>query len=488
MGLGRLLSREKHSSQQNRAAGAGFQIIIDGTPVNAPTSIYRGGMALPGAWRAALMVSDAIGSVPWDVWEEVDGKRTTKVTPRPLLLEQPAPPDNRMTTFSSWALDLQWHGNAVGLIADRDLDGYPTAVLPIPADWVGVRRAGWESYSGLPTGSIEYQIGGLVYGPDEVLHIKGPCEPSDVRGFGILEAHLSGLAAASGGTLDLAGELQRQARSIGANGVPTSVLKSTNPDATVESLQAAKTAWLAAQRDRTVAVLNAALDFEPLSWNPTEMQLVEARKMSLLETALLFGVQPSALGVETSNRTYRNDNAEDVKFVKWGLRGHLARFEQALSAAFPPGRVVVADLDDYTRPDALTRAQTSQIRIASGTLTPNEDRADEGLPPLPENPQPAPGGPSGAPAAVITEMDTTDKAFLTGMIAHHEAALQMAKDYLAKSDPATRQQRVVDLANNIISAQTSEIDMMQGWLKEAGALLADAAGEPSDPMQMQMEG
>lgn len=385
MGLGKLLSRGgRATDQHDRSIGNGaFQILIDGEAVAYPMDVYRGGMSLPGAWRSALMVSDAIGSVPWDVWiEDADGKRTTKVTPRPWLLEQPAPPDTRMTTFSSWGLDLQWHGNAIGLIADRDPDGVPTAVLPIPAQQVGVRRIGWESMSGLPIGSIEYQIAGVSYGPSDVLHIKGPCAPSDVRGFGILEAHLSGLTGAQGGTLDLAVELQRQARSVGAHGVPTGVLKSSNPDATVETLQAAKTSWLAAQRDRTVAVLNAALDFEPLAWNPTELQLLEARKMSLLETALLFGVQPSALGVETSNRTYRNDNAEDVKFVKWGLRGHIARFEQTLTAAFPPGLCVVANTDDYTRPDALTRAQTSQIRIGSKTLLPNEDRANEGLPPI----------------------------------------------------------------------------------------------------------
>ncbi|WP_344231461.1 phage portal protein [Kribbella hippodromi] len=357
-------------------------MIIDGTPVNMPMSLYRGGMSLPGAWRAALMISDLVGSVPWDAYVEREGRAAEKITPRPWLLEQPAPPEVRMTTFSSWALDLIWHGNAIGLVADRDIDGYPTAVLPIPAEEVGVRRVGYEAMSALPVGAIEYQIGGQGYGVYDVVHVKGPCKPSDVRGFGVLEAHLSGLTGADGGTLDLAIELQRQARSVGAHGVPTGTLKSDNPDLTKDEADRMKATWLAAQRDRTVAVLNATTSFESLAWNPTELQLVEARKMSLLETALLFGVQPSALGVETSNRTYRNDNAEDVKFAKWGLRGHVGRFEQCLSQAFPPGVCVEANLDDVLRADALTRAQVAQIRVNSKVWTRNEARAEDGRPPL----------------------------------------------------------------------------------------------------------
>jgi HK97 family phage portal protein len=396
MGFGRLLKpRTEH-----RTAGAGFQVIIDGQPVNYPMSLYRGGMALPGAWRASLMISDALGSVPWDAWTEGADSRWTKVTPRPLILEQPNPAEERMNTFSSWGLDVVWHGNGIGLWADHDVDGMPTAVLPIPAEYVGVRRVGWETPSLLPVGSIEYQIAGKTYAPWEVFHIKGPSRPSDVRGFGVLEAHLSGMNGQYGGTLDLARELQRQAQTISQHGVPTGTLKSDNPDLKEGEAQDLKRSWLDAQRDRTVAVLNATTSFEPLSWNPDELQLVEARKMSLLETALVFGVQPSALGVETSNRTYRNDNGEDVKFTKWGLRGHLARFEAALTRALPPGMCARANLDDYTRPDPLTRAQTNALRITNKELTPNEARASEGLPPLPggdEFPAPPPIAPADPP-------------------------------------------------------------------------------------------
>lgn len=411
MGFGKLLTRaQRPAAEHVRQAGDVFQMIIDGTPQTFPTTLFRGGLSLPGAWRATLKISDAIGSVPWHLWrEDGDGKPVEKL-PRPLLLEQPAPPDERMTTFSSWGMDLVWHGNAIGVWAARDANGIPTAVLPIPADQVGVRRIGWEAMSALPVGAIEYQIAGQKFAPWEILHIKGPCRPSDVRGFGVLEAHLSGLTGENAGTLDLAKALQIQAQSVSQHGVPTGYLKSDNPDLLQTEADDLKAKWLAAQANaRTIAVLNATTSFTPLAWKPDEMQLLEARKMSLLEQALVFGVQPSDLGVETSNRTYRNDNAEDVKFVKWGLRGHISRFQSALSAAFPAGQCVIADLDDYTLPDPLERAQAAQIRLQSKQTTQNEERSLEGRPPVeggdefaqppaPPAPDPNPGGtPDGNP-------------------------------------------------------------------------------------------
>ncbi len=55
-----------------------------------------------------------------------------------------------------------------------------------------------------------------------------------------------------------------------------------------------------------------------------------------------------------------------------------------------------------------------------------------------------------------------DIAFVCGMIAHHQAAIDMAQIQLEHGeDPQMR-----DLAEAIIAAQTDEIEDMQGWLDE----------------------
>ncbi len=55
--------------------------------------------------------------------------------------------------------------------------------------------------------------------------------------------------------------------------------------------------------------------------------------------------------------------------------------------------------------------------------------------------------------------DDFDKAFLSEMIIHHEGAVEMAKEVLAKS----KRPELIKLANDIISAQTTEINMMKNW-------------------------
>lgn len=59
--------------------------------------------------------------------------------------------------------------------------------------------------------------------------------------------------------------------------------------------------------------------------------------------------------------------------------------------------------------------------------------------------------------------DDLNKAFLLGMIPHHQGAIDMAK-YLA----ASNKPELVKLGADIISAQQKEIDQMNAWMKEWG--------------------
>ena len=53
-----------------------------------------------------------------------------------------------------------------------------------------------------------------------------------------------------------------------------------------------------------------------------------------------------------------------------------------------------------------------------------------------------------------------EKAFLEGMIVHHLGAISMAEGLLEQ----TNRPELIELANNIIQAQTDEVDMMKEWL------------------------
>lgn len=57
--------------------------------------------------------------------------------------------------------------------------------------------------------------------------------------------------------------------------------------------------------------------------------------------------------------------------------------------------------------------------------------------------------------------DDFDKAFIEGMIVHHEGAVAMAQ----KALQSAKHDEIKQMAQEIISAQTREINTMRGWLQ-----------------------
>lgn len=57
--------------------------------------------------------------------------------------------------------------------------------------------------------------------------------------------------------------------------------------------------------------------------------------------------------------------------------------------------------------------------------------------------------------------DAFDRAFIEGMIVHHEGAVAMAEQALQRAG----HEELKQMASEIISAQTREIATMRGWLE-----------------------
>jgi HK97 family phage portal protein len=351
---------------------------------------YRGAMRIPAGWRAAIFLAELLAGVPLDAYTTHGKDQATLIDPRPALLEQPSPPDTRFTTLSSAMLDKVWHGNAVFIIATRDSYGTPTSVWPVSADGVGVRRITPENMQTtlLPVGAVEYQIGARKYDSSEIIHVKGPCAPGALRGFGVLEAHFFGVLAT-------AHEQQREAQVNTRPGIPSGILKVTtdeiqNPGTPYEydpndpdNMQAMRRQWMRNREDGGVAVMNSVTDFEALSWNPTDRQMIEGRQFTLLEMALIFGLPPSFLGASSGDSmTYSTEETKSRDLLKFSMRGHFTQFEQTLSLVFPRNTNVKADLDDFLQGDTLQRFQAYSLAIQSGWFQRSEARIKEKLHPI----------------------------------------------------------------------------------------------------------
>lgn len=62
----------------------------------------------------------------------------------------------------------------------------------------------------------------------------------------------------------------------------------------------------------------------------------------------------------------------------------------------------------------------------------------------------------------LTSAADFDREFVTQMIPHHEMAIMMAQ----MLQSSTQRSEMKQLAANIITSQSQEIDLMRSWLKE----------------------
>jgi HK97 family phage portal protein len=401
MGFGRAFERDAAPAAHARE-GIGFtgwgtmgpvtstEGLLQSYPGGAPWEVsgqsymqlYRGGLSAPGAWRATRLIAGLLAQVDWDAYTTHGKDQPTLIEPRPALLEQPAPPDTRFSTLNSGMVDYLWEGNAIFVVATRDAQSKPVTVTPVPAQWCGVRRItpANASLSWLPVGELEYRIGGLSYSADEVIHVKGMAAPGGVRGWGVLEAHFFH----PHGFLRTVQEQQRQAQDIAHHGVPTGLYKSGNPDLNEAGATATKQSFLRSQRERTIAVIGINDDFQPLSWNPDQMQMIESQQFSLLQLANMFDLPPSFLGAVMggTSLTYSTVETEALSLIKFTMGAHFAQWEQTLSLALPHGTNVKADLDGFLRGDTMTRYQAYTLGIDAGWLQRSEVRRKEGLDPV----------------------------------------------------------------------------------------------------------
>jgi len=399
VGLGQFFTRDLKITQTDTVSGVSVTDVIVqppygmGWPEWHAAGPYQGCLQISAAWRASLLLAELLGRLPWDEYRSIspEPEDPPEKQPVPPILEQPAPPDTRMVTFSSMGLDALFHGNAVAIITSRDRQGYPSSFAPVVAERVWIKRVQRGDALPWPVGSIAYWIGpqpvpdadprdgsGRWYRPDEIFHVKGMCRPGALRGMGVLEVGLNG------GPLALAQTLSGQAANVSEAGVPTMHIRSFDPD--FDSGQAAelKSKAIETQRVRSPMVTNALVEAKPLAWNPTETQLLEARKFSLVEIANMFGMDAEWLNAGQVSGTYQNIEQKGIDFLRHSAGGWLARFEQALTAIRPRGRWVEANRNAELQSDTLTRFQCYEIAIRNGFMTRDEVRALERRKPLTE--------------------------------------------------------------------------------------------------------
>jgi HK97 family phage portal protein len=365
--LGRLLKRQIQPSVVYTSSGyvdslgrvgRAFQANWSGTYVDTNTAL-----GVPAIYRGVTLIADAIGAL--GIHSYRNGRL---VTPTPKLLERPNPQETRIETISAMAASLILDGNYIAVLGPSNANGLPDFFYPVAIDRVNVTRK---------DGQIIYRIDERQYDASEILHIKNFALPGEFFGRGIVQTQKQAI-----GKEIAINEYASRYFDGGVN--PTAVIKSGNPDLTQEEAEALKSAWLAmySGRNRMPAVLNSTTDFEILSSNAQESQLIEAQLAGLTEAANILGLPAYYLGAPNSSRTYANVEQENLQLVRWSIQPIAERIEQSLSDLLVRGQYAKFNYDALLRTDTLSRYQAHAVGISSGFLTVDEVREMENRDPI----------------------------------------------------------------------------------------------------------
>ena len=315
-------------------------------------------LGVPAIWRGITLISDAIGAMPLHAY-----RGDTLVTPTPNILLRPNPPSIRMETIAAMASALLIHGNYIAVLGEPGVNGLPESFYPVEPNRVNVSR---------DNGRMIYMIDGRQYDQSQILHIKNFSMPGALVGVGNLGAQKQAL-----GKLIAINEYASRYFDGGVS--PSAILKSANPDLTQEEADALKAAWMSmySSRNRAPAVLNSSTEFQVLSDNAQEAQLIEAQQQALVEASNILGLPAYYLGAPNSSRTYSNVEQENLQLIRWSIQPIAQRIEEALSDLLVRGQVAKFNFDSLLRTDTLSRYQAHEIAISNGFLTVDEVREME---------------------------------------------------------------------------------------------------------------
>jgi HK97 family phage portal protein len=319
-------------------------------------------LGLVTVYRCVDLIASTIGSLSVHVYR--DGER---VRPTPQLVERPNYLESRVDTFSALITSALMRGNGFALLGDYDRFGHPRQMVVLNPDAVQVRV-------NADTGAVSYSVGQDTYTADEMLHLRGFVRPGHVVGAGVLDLHKHALGLAIA-------EHEYTERIFSEGSIPSGVI-STDADITPDAANELKRAWVNSHggRDRTPAVLSGGLKYSPIQLSNSDLELLSARKWSATQIAAMFGVPAHLAGAPSESSLTYSTTTEDARaFVRFGLRPHIVRLEQALTRALPRGQAASIALGDYLQPDLLTRMQAAQIAIEAGIKTVEEVRAEEGI-------------------------------------------------------------------------------------------------------------
>lgn len=323
---------------------------------------------VPAVGRALSLYAGLVKQMPMDA---IRGYSAVEPTPR--ICKQPDLERGGSEYVGLSVEDYLLSGNAISLVVARGVDGWPLAVKWLPAQWVYIQ---WNPYD--PSQAVTYYYLSAQLPLEDVIHVRRSADRFyPVRGVGVVEEHLS--------TLDrVAMEEEYERGALNDSGVPSVAVIAPQATITQDVADQAKADWLDkfGGPTREPVILPNGTTVIPLAWSPSDTQLNEARRLSLLDVANMFNLDGYWLGAPVSGMTYRTAGPQYQQVLRTSLEPVLADFEDVWSnALFPRGTYLRFRRSQLLREDLATSTLAATQAYGAGIATLPEARVMLGLPP-----------------------------------------------------------------------------------------------------------
>lgn len=292
-----------------------------------------------------------------------EGKaRILKQLPTPSLLLQPNPKQSQFDFVHQAVATLALHGCSAIYAPRSDAGELP------PELWV-LHPNHWKDQ--LVDGKIIYMMGKEVI-PDE--HIR-------VMNWLILAGMRRGISPLDSqrNTIGLGIAMDKfLAQFYSEGGTPSSVLE-TEQKVTPESAKALRETWEVAHvQRRRPAVLGNGLKWRSITTSASDMEMLAHREAVIRDISRVYRIPLNLInGTGGDSQTYANVESMSINFLRYTLLPWMRRFEDAISGMLPITQRVRFNTDEFMRGDMMTRVGVQMKQIMSGTLSPNEARADD---------------------------------------------------------------------------------------------------------------
>jgi hypothetical protein len=298
-------------------------------PELAPFWSREAAMSSPTVSRARDLHVSAVSALPFTFWAT---SRDAGVDPRPLPLpawaERPDPMLTRQHILGWTTDDLFFYGLAHWRIIARGADTWPTAFRRILPGELHEDRPG------------EFRVGDV---------------PVDERDLVTFRSPLEGILANGWRAISIALALDAAAERFADTEVPAGVIQErdhSGEDLSREDLTLNAETFAAARRSNVIAALNRYLEYVPVNWDASAMQLVEGRTYQALELARLANVPGYLVGAPAgTGMTYLNAQQAREDLITFGSAPLIGCIEQTLSGpnVTERGHAVVLDQTAWLR-------------------------------------------------------------------------------------------------------------------------------------------